>query len=167
MTKSSWTVKGCFYTSLVLALGSIHTATQQAVALSRIGSGPDKAKEICRLFVKELEQNQLPDPALKRFEVGAWQLYVWQIPISMLSTSVYVFVAGLTVLVWDGGHYVGLLFAQGETKVGHLSIVFIYLHLTYVRLITIRSLYHLWSPWHLLCLVSRHQVLAFMAGWGS
>ena len=118
----------------------IHTSTQQAVALSRIGFGPNKAGEVCRLFVKELDQNNLPDPALKSFEVGPWQLWVWQIPISMLSTSVYVFVAGLTVLVWDGGHHAGLSFVQGETKVGYLFPVYD----GYVLLSQARLSYRLW-----------------------
>jgi hypothetical protein len=124
VAKSAWTVKGCFYTSLILALGSIHTATQQAVALSRIGGGSSQATDICKLFVKRLENGQLPDVASQRYQIGAWQLYVWQIPISLLSTSVYVFVAGLAVLVWGEGHSVDLSPKRGETKVCFLPPTF-------------------------------------------
>ncbi|XXG93803.1 hypothetical protein Hte_000052 [Hypoxylon texense] len=60
MESSSWPVKACFYAGLILALGAVATASQQAIILSRVATGPNEATAMCKLFIKELDHGRLP-----------------------------------------------------------------------------------------------------------
>ncbi len=109
---ASWTVKAIWYSSLVFALTSITVATQQAIALHRLSSHPKGPVMIRKLLSRDGQ-----DTLGRQVEPQLWQLYIWQIPVSLLNGSVYFFVAGLAVLLWNAGRLVNLNWAKGDTKV--------------------------------------------------
>jgi hypothetical protein len=112
MVESSWTVKAIWYSSLILALTSICAATQQSVALYRLSSHPRGW-----IMIRRLLSNDPKNGSRGQLEPRLWQLYIWQIPVSLLNGSVYFFLAGLAVLLWNAGRSVNLDWAKGETKV--------------------------------------------------
>lgn len=87
------TIKAIWYSALMLALASIATSTQQAIFLSRLGSHPEGLRKTREVLGR-------------CSETGAWkpsrvQLMVWQAPLSLLNSSVVLYVAGLVALVWN------------------------------------------------------------------
>jgi hypothetical protein len=84
-------IQAVWYSGLALALASIATSTQLAVALSRLGSHPDGLSNI-----REVLGTQSKD--------GVWrpsrlQLIIWQAPISLLNASVVFYIVGLVFFV--------------------------------------------------------------------
>ena len=112
MVSPSWTVRAIWFSSLVLALTSVSIATQQAVALSRLSSHPNATTMIFRLLDKRSEV-QLG----AQLEPSLLQLYIWQIPVSLLTGSLYFFITGLAVLLWNKSKVVHLSWSEGDTKV--------------------------------------------------
>lgn len=94
---SSWTVQALWYASLLLSLTAVCAATQQGVLVHRLACYPDSETKIRQLLGES--RGALVAGAQHK---AAWlQLYIWQLPISMLNGSVYLFVTGLAVLLWD------------------------------------------------------------------
>ncbi|PSN64505.1 hypothetical protein BS50DRAFT_678595 [Corynespora cassiicola Philippines] len=89
---SQTTVMAIWYSALVFSLASIATSAQQSVALTRLGSHPEGLKK-----TRELLGNNLG----AGWEPNKLQLFIWQTPLSMLNTSVVMFMIGLVVLVWQ------------------------------------------------------------------
>ena len=111
LASSGWTVKAIWYSGLVLALTSIATAAEQAVALYRVATHPSGLFILRNLLSKDHETID------GQVEPELWQLYVWQIPVSFLGGSVYLFLAGLAVMLWDAGRALDLEWSKGDTKV--------------------------------------------------
>ncbi len=86
------TVSAIWYGALLLALGSIATAAQQAVALSRLSSHPEGLRQIREVLGRRKVDG--------RWRPSKVQLVVWQTPVSMLNASIVMFVVGFGVLVW-------------------------------------------------------------------
>ena len=57
-----------------------------------------------------------PD-ASGRFQPRYSQLYIWQAPLLLLNSSVYLFIAGLAVLLWNASKLQGYRWETDETKV--------------------------------------------------
>jgi hypothetical protein len=106
----AWSVKAIWYTALLLALGAICTATQQGVFLLRLAAHPKGPAQICSLLSKGVEDGEDNEPRLL-------QLYIWQVPISPLNGSVYLFIVGLGVLLWDAAQKGDLNWSNSDTKV--------------------------------------------------
>ncbi|CAN9283136.1 unnamed protein product [Alternaria alternata] len=81
-----------WYSALLLALAAIATSAQQSVALTRLGSHPDGLCKIRQLIGKR--------DGLTKFKARKLQLFIWQAPLSLLNTSVVMFIIGFAVLVW-------------------------------------------------------------------
>jgi hypothetical protein len=84
-------ILGIWYPALLLALGAIATASQQAVMLTRLRNYNDGPQRLRKM--------------LGKLEGGSWrprklQLFVWQSPAMLQNASIYMFVAGLVVLIW-------------------------------------------------------------------
>jgi hypothetical protein len=88
-----WLVPALWYASLVLLLTSMATAAQQAIALSRLICHPRGGEHIRELLGKPSRNSQ------SIYEPRRLQLYIWQIPISMLNTSVYACLLGILVFL--------------------------------------------------------------------
>jgi hypothetical protein len=84
-------LQAVWYSSLVLAITSIASGTQLAVALSRLNSFPDGLERICKMLGKK-ENNQ--------WRPRKVQLFILQIPISMQNTSIYSFVISMAILAY-------------------------------------------------------------------
>jgi hypothetical protein len=81
-------VLGIWYSALLLALGAIATATQQAIKLARLATYPDCRARVCAMLGNS---NKRP---------RAVQLFVWQSPVMLQNGSVYLFIGGLGGLIW-------------------------------------------------------------------
>ena len=57
-----------------------------------------------------------PD-ASGRFQPRYSQLYIWHSPLLLLNSSVYLFIAGLAVLLWNASKLQGYRWGTDETKV--------------------------------------------------
>lgn len=108
---SSWTIQAIWYSSIIVSLTSVSTATQQSVAIYRLASLPEGLQKIRQLLGRD------GDATLGIVQPQLWQLYIWQIPHLMLNTSIYLFVAGLLVLLWDAAKAQAYSWATQETKV--------------------------------------------------
>lgn len=112
LVSSIWAVKAIWFSSLVLAVTSVCSATQQAVAVSRLSTHPDATRMISYLLAKRDQSG-----TNVQLEPNWFQLYIWQIPVSLLSMSLYLYVIGLVVLLWSRSKSVNLLWMEGDTKV--------------------------------------------------
>jgi len=130
MAAPAWSVKALFYTSLVMALGAVGTATQQSVALARFGSGANGTDRICKLF------RSRGDAAKASF----CQLYIWHIPIWLLGSSLYFFAAALAMLAWAVTKSAGISVAKGETKVREQDSLFVPQHYLHFLCLTLNRL---------------------------
>ncbi|KAI1414627.1 hypothetical protein F5Y13DRAFT_158970 [Hypoxylon sp. FL1857] len=108
----SWVVRAAWYSSLLLSLASICTATQQSIVLSRLATNPQGSVILRMMLGKSKHQG-----SNGQLEPRRLQLYIWQVPVSLLSGGVYFFLAGLTVMVWNLGQMVDLNWDQDDTKV--------------------------------------------------
>jgi hypothetical protein len=84
-------ILGIWYPALLLALGAIATASQQAVMLTRLRNYDDGPQRLRKM--------------LGKLEGSSWrprklQLFVWQSPAMLQNASIYMFVVGLVVLIW-------------------------------------------------------------------
>ena len=84
-------IQAVWYSGLALALASIATSTQLAVALSRLGSHPDGLSNI-----REVLGTQGEDDVWRPSRL---QLIIWQAPISLLNASVIFYIVGLVFVV--------------------------------------------------------------------
>ena len=96
-----------------MSLTSIATATQQSLALYRLTILPDGLAKI-----REMLSDDDGPAANGRFRPRYSQLYIWQAPLLLLNSSVYLFIAGLAVLLWNASKLQGYKWETDETKVG-------------------------------------------------
>jgi hypothetical protein len=80
--------------------------------LLRLAAHLDGLAQICLLLSKDVE-----DVRGAANEPRLLQLYIWQVPISLLNGSVYLFIAGLGVLLWDAAREGDLNWSNSDTKV--------------------------------------------------
>jgi hypothetical protein len=100
----------------MLSFTSISSATQQAVAIYRLNSLEGGVRNICKLLsTSEHDVHGQLKPRL-------WQLYIWQIPLLMLNSSIYIFVAGLAVLLWEAAKAQAYDGGADETKASELKV---------------------------------------------
>lgn len=82
-------MKATFYAALILSLVAVCIGTQQGVALYRLGgheSGLDKLQKL-------LKNN--------KNHVSKSQLYIWQLPVTILIASILFFLIGLLIMIWN------------------------------------------------------------------
>ncbi|KAE9366260.1 hypothetical protein N431DRAFT_472808 [Stipitochalara longipes BDJ] len=92
ISSSPWTVRAVWYSSLTLAMSSISVSTQQTVTLHRIGSHSEALQKIRSMLGEQLRGAPVkPRPS---------QLYVWQIPVMLLTVSILLFLIGLAILIF-------------------------------------------------------------------
>ena len=108
---NTWAIQAIWYSGLVFSLTSIAAATQQSLALYRLAVLPDGLAKI-----REMPCKDDPD-ASGRFQPRYSQLYVWQAPLLLLNSSIYLFIAGLAVLLWNPSRLQGYKWDTDETKV--------------------------------------------------
>ena len=93
----SWTTRATWYSSLVMALVSITTSTQQSILLHRMGShteGLDRLQDLLR------SRNAAAAAAGVLAKPRPMQLYVWQIPVNLLNVSIVLFLIGLAIHIF-------------------------------------------------------------------
>lgn len=86
-----WTTRAVWYSSLIMALISITTSTQQSILLHRMGShteGLDRLQGLLRSGNAVAGVPAKPRPM---------QLYIWQIPVNLLNVSIILFLIGLAI----------------------------------------------------------------------
>ncbi|KAI1763110.1 hypothetical protein GGR53DRAFT_498623 [Hypoxylon sp. FL1150] len=116
------TVMAIWYSALVMALTSVATSAQQAVALNRLATHPEGLQRIRDLLGKQTAP-------------GVWrprklQLIIWQTPISLLNSSIVLYAVGLSVLVWTS---VSWAWTWNDSKVVILyTVVLAYAAVLYV-----------------------------------
>lgn len=106
------TVLAIWYNSLLMSLVTIACATQQAVALSRLYSHVDRVHKI-RNFLGSLENHAWKPRKL--------QLYIWQVPATLLNASIYSFMIGTSVLVYGSA---SVLWSVHDIKVSTVFSIF-------------------------------------------
>ena len=104
------------YSGLVFFLTSIAAATQQSLALYRLTSLPDGLAKI-----REMLSEDDPD-ASGRFRPRYSQLYIWQAPLLLLNSSVYVFITCVAVLLWSASKLQVYRWEIDETKVSKILL---------------------------------------------
>ena len=72
-------------------------------------------------MIRELLSEDEPD-ASGHFRPRYSQLYIWQAPLLLLNSSVYLFIAGLAVLVWNASKLQNYRWETDETKVSKILI---------------------------------------------
>lgn len=100
----------------MLSLTSISAATQQSVALYRLSSvncGPEKIRKVL---------GDETNVSFVSIEPRMWQLYIWQIPLLLLNSSIYLPVAGLGVLLWTAAKLQQYVWAADGTKVSGVAV---------------------------------------------
>lgn len=123
LTATAW------YTALVLSISAIAVASQQLVAIHRLSTYPNGLGLIRNLLAGNFESAQQqavseespegPTTGLRR--IRASQAYLWQIPVMLLNSSLYIYTAGLTILVY--WHVTQLLPLPGSWVVTVSTIV--------------------------------------------
>ena len=98
-----------------MALTSITAATQQAVALYRLIILPNGQAKIREM----LSANEAGSMGVVRARHS--QLYIWQVPLMLLDSSVYLFIAGLRLLLWNATKKRQYQWSAEETKVSEHS----------------------------------------------
>lgn len=86
-------VLGIWYSSLLLVLGAIATATQQAVKLARLNTFPQSGQMIRGMLGYHDAQD-------RRWKVRKLQIFIWQTPVMLQNGSIYTFILGLVVIIW-------------------------------------------------------------------
>ena len=94
-----------------MALTSIATATQQSIALYRLTILPEGLAKIREM----LSANETDSMGVVQLRYS--QLYIWQVPLSLLNSSVYLFIAGLGVLLWNAAKMRQYQWTAEEMKV--------------------------------------------------
>ena len=110
-------MQAIWYSGLLLSLTSIATATQQAVALYRLTILPNGLAKI-REMLSEDDRDYLG-----AFQPRYSQLYIWQVPLLLLNSSVYLFIAGLAVLLWEAAKLQQYRWSAEETKVSGFQLL--------------------------------------------
>ncbi|KAH7000322.1 hypothetical protein EDB80DRAFT_723711 [Ilyonectria destructans] len=102
-----WTTKALFYSTLILSLASISAATQQSIALYRIGGNDSGLEVLQNLLKRRGSQN-----------ASRLQAYTWQMPVMLLNVGIFLFLLGLMILIWNRA-------AQDLTWDQHSKIAFV------------------------------------------
>ncbi|KAK4213783.1 hypothetical protein QBC37DRAFT_168986 [Rhypophila decipiens] len=103
-------VKALWYGSLLFSIVAIASAAQLAIALSRIAAYSTDLK-----FTRGMLTSHDPkDPAKTTTRVNFKKLWMWQIPAMLLNGSIYLYVLGLAILVYQGARNLVVQQVQGE-----------------------------------------------------
>jgi hypothetical protein len=108
-------VLAIWYSSLLLSITSIGSATQQIVALNRLASNPNGLEMIRWLLAKDQPDIEAGRQVLRP---RGSQLWLWQLPLSLLNASLYSFVARLCVLVYSRAPTGAKRWSSNDIKVG-------------------------------------------------
>ena len=84
-----------WYLSLFLALTSLGSATNPAIAIHRLAVYPNSMAKI-RIVLG----NGHPPPNTR---ADPWQMWTWHIPAALLNGSLYMLFAGLAAFFWNFG----------------------------------------------------------------
>jgi len=82
-----------WFASLLFALTSVGSATNQAIVLHRISVYPDGLARI-QMLLSNGSTNQNA-----HLSVDTLQMWIWQTPAAFLNGSLYLFIAGLLALI--------------------------------------------------------------------
>lgn len=94
-TRSPWTVRACWYCGLIIALGAVVTAAQQAIRLHRLTCHPQH--NICiRRLLSSRRTNSDGMVLPRRMQVFAWQMSGWLLMVSALCM-----LGGMLILIWS------------------------------------------------------------------
>lgn len=81
-------------------IASIATATQQSIILHRFHSHEDPTERLKDMLGYQCHKPNHWHPRLA-------QLFIWQIPIMMLRFGVYMFLIGMSILLWNAAYNQG------------------------------------------------------------
>lgn len=84
----------CWYNSLVLAVAAVAMGMQQSIFLLRVGGLSNRNTAILNLLSIFDQSRQLRIPRRD-------QVIIWQTPVGMLEFSLYFWLAGFIVFIWD------------------------------------------------------------------
>jgi hypothetical protein len=124
-----------WYSSLILALTAISSATQQSLTLYRLGCYED-----CSLRLRKILGYERRRKDGSTFWTVRWtQLVVWQIPVMLLNFSILLYMAGLLTMLKERADFAGGKLSNDDVKVRVFSV-------TMAETITISRLHSLLEP---------------------
>ena len=110
ISSSPWTTRAVWYGSLILSMSSISVSTHQVITLHRIGSHPEALEKIRLILGKNVDGGAM--------KPRSSQLYVWQIPVMLLTVSIALFIIGLVILVFQTAFALSSRVWTDDKKVG-------------------------------------------------
>lgn len=88
-------IRIAWYNSLVLAVTAVTLGMQQSVFLIRVGSTSDSDAIITNLLSS-------PSPGGSGLRIPRWdQVFIWQAAVGLLEWSIYFWMGGYLVFIWD------------------------------------------------------------------
>ncbi|KAF2836906.1 hypothetical protein M501DRAFT_1018319 [Patellaria atrata CBS 101060] len=93
-----WPARTAWFCGLVLALTSITTAADHYIRLCRLSTHRDSMERIRQLLsgIKVREDNESPGEVRPK----RLQIYIWQLPVLLLTASVICMILGMLFLCW-------------------------------------------------------------------
>jgi hypothetical protein len=104
----------------VFAMTAICTAMQQSIVLQRLSAGDPKraSMQIMMMMMIHREKQAEEGPHSVRNRRPSYLLiYVWQVPFMLLNFSMFTFLVGLVLMVWDVAISHSLSWQSRETEV--------------------------------------------------
>jgi hypothetical protein len=89
-------INAVWYSALLLSVVSILSASQLSIALSRIATYRTDLIYTRRMLAKEQPHSM----TTSGLQLSRSKLFLWQIPVMLLNGSIYLYVIGLTILVY-------------------------------------------------------------------
>lgn len=111
-TQAGWAIVALWYIALVIALMAVSSATLQTVTLNRLISRPDGLSDI-----RVMLSGKPPTAAAQSVQPKRLQIYIWQIPLKLLNSSIYLFLVGLLALLWEAAALRGKELGYRDMKV--------------------------------------------------
>ncbi|OJJ08344.1 hypothetical protein ASPVEDRAFT_156008 [Aspergillus versicolor CBS 583.65] len=88
-------IRIAWYNSLVLAVTAVTLGMQQSVFLIRVGSTSDSDAIITNMLSS-------PSPGGSGLRIPRWsQMFIWQAAVGLLEWSIYFWMGGYLVFIWD------------------------------------------------------------------
>lgn len=108
-----WITRASWYSSLILGLTAISSATQQSLTLYRLGYYEDCLSRLRHILGQEHRRKDGSTVWTVRWA----QMVVWQIPVMLLNFSILLFVSGLLVLLRAKAIQAGDQLSHDDVKV--------------------------------------------------
>lgn len=107
---SPWSTRALWFSGLAFTVGSISSATQQAITLYRFSSQEDACHRIRKVLGHRNRHG--------RWRPKMMHVYIWQVPVICLRVGILLFLIGLIILLWTAK-----LDSPGNFQVSARSVV--------------------------------------------